>query len=153
MNPKAGVRGDRQDFHAFEHRAPEPGELANDQDIVFAYFIQNARDLSPAPRVPAGSLLSSTNSTRPISSRLARARMTARLLARPCSSPDTRRNPTVVLEFCRGQQDSGTALRGRIKHIQRFLGALGQREKSCLRNKTGPHSELIGIRQYSKFMN
>ena len=43
MDPNAGVRGDRQDFHAFEHRAPEPGELAGDPAL--------------APRGPAGRLL------------------------------------------------------------------------------------------------
>ena len=39
---------------------------------------------------------SSTNSTRPRSSRLARARMSARFLSRSCSSLDTRKYPMVL---------------------------------------------------------
>lgn len=57
VDPDAGVRGDGQDFHAFEHQASEPGKLADDQNVTFAQFLQNVRDPSLAPRDPAGSLL------------------------------------------------------------------------------------------------
>ena len=95
MDPNAGIRGNGQDLHAFEHRAAEPGKLADDQGIACAQFVQDVCDLSLAPGDPARCRLLD-ESTRPRPSLLARVRMSARFLSRSRVSLETRRYPMVL---------------------------------------------------------
>ena len=54
VDPDFPLCRDGEDFHAVEHGTSDPGQLADDQDIIGPEPVQYSRDLSVAPGRSAG---------------------------------------------------------------------------------------------------
>ncbi len=54
IDPDAGLRGDGEDFHTFEHGASEPGEFTDDQGITGVQLVYDRGNPALSPGDPSG---------------------------------------------------------------------------------------------------